>query len=90
MPRIGDRRVRTTGWRRFRGVVSERGVFDLRLHVTGEDKLDVWARVTAFQRAAGLLAGPGVDVRYVQLRPPSRSRTLDATMAPAKRKRRAA
>jgi len=67
--------------------VSERGVFDLRLHVEGADTLEVWARVTAFQRAASLLAGPGVTVRYVQIRPP-RSRDFEATMAPKPRKRK--
>ena len=69
--------------------IGERGVFDLRLHVTGADRMDVWRLVTEFQRAAGLFAPPGVDVRYVQLRPPRRSRTFDATMEPAKRKKRA-
>ena len=54
---------------------GERGVFDLRLHVTGDDKLDVWSRVTVF---------------YVQLRPGHRSHTFDATMAPTKRKKPAA
>lgn len=68
--------------------MSERAVFDLRLHVEGIDKLDVWARVTELQRTASLFAPAGVTVRYVQMRRP-RSRTFDATMAPTKRKRAA-
>jgi hypothetical protein len=69
--------------------MSERGVFDLRLHVTGIDRMHVWEIVTEFQRAAELFAPPGVSVRYSQLRPP-RSRAFEATMAPAKRKKRGA
>ena len=68
--------------------MSERGVFDLRLHVEGVDRLDVWAKVTELQRAARLLAAPGVDVRYVQLRD-GRSRAFAATMT-KRQKRRAA
>ncbi len=70
--------------------MNERGVFDLRLHVEGIDELDVWERVTAFQRAAAALEVPGVAVRYVQLRPPRRSRTFEATMAPTPKRKRAA
>jgi hypothetical protein len=73
-----------------RGVGDERGVFDLRLHVTGVDKMDVWRRVIELQSAASLVAPAGVEVRYVQLRAPERSRTFDATMAPAKRKKKRA
>jgi hypothetical protein len=60
--------------------VSARGIFDLRLWVEGEDEFQVWQRVTELQRAAELFAGPGIRIRYVQLRDGSKTRDFDATM----------
>ena len=70
--------------------MTARAIFDLRVWVEGVDNLDVWAKVTALQRAAQLLAPPGCDVRYVQLRNPDKTRNFRATMGPAARRKRAA
>ncbi len=67
--------------------MSERGVFDLRIWVEGADELDVWRRVTEFQRTAALFSSPGVRVRYVQLRDGSKTRGgFEATMQRRPRK----
>lgn len=69
--------------------MSESGNFDLRFHVHGTDKFDVWRRVAEFWQAVAALEVPGVVVRYTQIRDP-RSRDFPATMTPAPRKRKQA
>ena len=69
--------------------MSERALVDVRLWVEAEDELEVWRLVRVFQRRAALVAPPGVEVRWSQLRPPHPLSQFKATMAP-KRKRGAA
>jgi hypothetical protein len=69
--------------------MTERGIFDLRVWVEGEDELEVWRRAVELQRAADLLSGQGVHVRYIQLRPATRTRgdVFVATMPKGKKRR---
>lgn len=70
--------------------MSARGVFDVRVWVEGDDELEVWQRITQLQRAAERMAGPGVSVRYVQLRDGSKTRgEFVATMGRKARRRKA-
>ncbi len=63
-----------------------RGVFDVRLHITGADEPAVLAAVAEFLEQARLVAPPEVHVAYWQIRPPGRSRTFAATMGPKRRR----
>lgn len=68
--------------------MREVGVFDLRLEIEGESREEVFARAEAAKMAVRDARLPGVTARYTQLRPPSRSRSVRATMRPAERKPR--
>lgn len=65
---------------------EERAVFDLRIHVVGRDRLDVYRRVRELHRVARLFAPPGVDVRYTQLRDGRRSRRFRPTFWPERKR----
>jgi hypothetical protein len=60
-------------------VLMERGAFDVRVWVEGEDGRDVYRRMKNLFEEMQLLAGQheGCDVRYQQLRPRNRSRHPD-------------
>lgn len=65
--------------------MSARGVFDVRLFVEAETEQEAWAQAYRLLNRARLIAPEGVDVRYVQLRPATRSRVFAATMSPRPR-----
>jgi len=71
-----------------RGPVTERehearGVFDVRVWVSGENEAEVYERVAEFVRAAKLFAPPGVDVRYSSVRNPARTKAFKGNMWPS-------
>ena len=67
-----------------------RAVVDLRCWVEGVDEADVYAKLTDFVRAAKLFAGPGVTVKYSQLRDPTRTAAFAGTMRPMWARKRSA
>lgn len=67
-------------------ISSARGAFDVRLNVEASSEEDAWHLARTFVRLARDIAPEGVSVRYVQLRPPRRSRGWLTTMAPLGRR----
>jgi hypothetical protein len=63
---------------------ATRGVFDVRLHVTANSEREAWEIARRFLDRSRLIAPDGAVPRYVQLRPPARSRTFIPTMRPRK------
>jgi hypothetical protein len=64
--------------------MSSRGIFDVRVWITGDNDGHVYDLISDFLEAAREAAPLGVDVRYSQLRPP-RNRNFEATMRPKRR-----
>ena len=65
------------------GLVSARGIFDLRCWIEGEDEAQVYAQINELVRTARLLAPAGVSVRYSTLRNPDRTTAFEGTMRPS-------
>lgn len=65
--------------------MSERGAFDARLWVTGEDARDVYRLLNEWLIAAREVAPEGVEVRYTQLRPARRTRLFHPTLGRRRR-----
>lgn len=66
--------------------MSQRGVFDLRVHVQGETRREVFDLIAQFANTARHEAPYGVDVKYWKLRA-GRTPGFEATIEPKKGRR---
>lgn len=66
------------------GTGRERAAFDIRVHVEGRSRREVYLLVNELVYAARQVAPAGVDVRYSQLRDGRRSRSFNPSFWPRK------
>jgi hypothetical protein len=62
--------------------MTARGIFDLRLEITADTEAEAWSLAKEMLEKTQAIAPTGVNVRWYQLRPRTRSHSFQATMTP--------